>query len=115
MISFDAVDFSERRSEEVTSFFWRSVYIYTTMSILPGMILYKVCDNSNKLNNRILQSARVEYIMVCAALTWYLLIPTGTKSRIQFIIMKIFMKIVKICPKSSRFVVILFVIVNCHI
>ena len=31
MINFDAVDFSERRSEEVISFFWRSVYfvIYT--------------------------------------------------------------------------------------
>ena len=27
MINFDAVEFSERRSEEVISFFWRSVYI----------------------------------------------------------------------------------------
>ena len=27
MTNFDAVDFSERRSEEVTSFFLRSVYI----------------------------------------------------------------------------------------
>ena len=27
MINFDAVDFSERRSEEVISFFWRSVYM----------------------------------------------------------------------------------------
>ena len=27
MINFDAVDFSERRSEEVISFFWRSVYV----------------------------------------------------------------------------------------
>ena len=27
MINFDAVDFSERRSEEVKSFFWRLVYI----------------------------------------------------------------------------------------
>ena len=27
MIDFDAVDFSERRPEEVISFFWRSVYI----------------------------------------------------------------------------------------
>ena len=26
MINFDAVDFSERRSEEVISFFWCSVY-----------------------------------------------------------------------------------------
>ena len=30
MINFDAVDFSERRSEEVISFFWRSVYIYSS-------------------------------------------------------------------------------------
>ena len=28
MINFDAVDFSERRSEEVISFFWRSVYLH---------------------------------------------------------------------------------------
>ena len=34
MINFDAVDFSERRSEEVISFFWRSVYI----CVLCGMI-----------------------------------------------------------------------------
>ena len=27
MINFDKVDFSERRSEEVISFFWRSVYV----------------------------------------------------------------------------------------
>ena len=26
MINFESVDFSERRSEEVISFFWRSVY-----------------------------------------------------------------------------------------
>ena len=26
MINIDAVDFSERRPEEVISFFWRSVY-----------------------------------------------------------------------------------------
>ena len=26
MINFDMVDFSERHSEEVISFFWRSVY-----------------------------------------------------------------------------------------
>ena len=27
MINFNVVDFSERRSEEVIGFFWRSVYI----------------------------------------------------------------------------------------
>ena len=31
MINFDAVDFSERRSEEVISFFWRSVYLIQDM------------------------------------------------------------------------------------
>ena len=29
IINFDAVDFSEHRPEEVISFFWCSVYIYT--------------------------------------------------------------------------------------
>ena len=37
MINFDAVAFSEHRSEEVISFFWRSVYItnvqYQNMNI----------------------------------------------------------------------------------
>ena len=33
MINFDAVDFSERRPEEVISFFWRSVY-YKIMEVL---------------------------------------------------------------------------------
>ena len=28
MINFDAADFSERRSEEVISLFWRSVYVH---------------------------------------------------------------------------------------
>ena len=32
MINFDAVDFSERRSEEVISFFWRSVYVIFIMN-----------------------------------------------------------------------------------
>ena len=27
MITFDAVDFSERRPEEAINFFWRSVYM----------------------------------------------------------------------------------------
>ena len=31
MIHFDDVDFSERRPEEVISFFWRSVYIDVTV------------------------------------------------------------------------------------
>ena len=28
MIEFDALDFSERHSEEVIGFFWRSVYMF---------------------------------------------------------------------------------------
>ena len=38
MINFDAVDFSERRSEEVISFFWRSVYMYLCRGY-PGLIV----------------------------------------------------------------------------
>ena len=34
MINFDAVDFSERRPEEVISFFWRSVYYVIQCMIL---------------------------------------------------------------------------------
>ena len=33
MINFDAVDFSERRPEEVISFFWRPVYIFNSLCI----------------------------------------------------------------------------------
>ena len=36
MIHFEEGDFSERHSEEVISFFWRSVYIhYTHIATLP--------------------------------------------------------------------------------
>ena len=31
MNHFDAVDFSECHSEEVISFFWRSVYVYNSL------------------------------------------------------------------------------------
>ena len=40
MINFVAVDFSERRPEEVISFFWRSVYIREATSaqyLLTGL------------------------------------------------------------------------------
>ena len=33
MIKLDVVDFSERRSEEVISFFWRSVYNDTKKNV----------------------------------------------------------------------------------
>ena len=38
MINFDAVDFSERRYEEVISFFWRSVYFAEEVQILSRNI-----------------------------------------------------------------------------
>ena len=38
MINFDAVHFSERRAEEVISFFWHSVYIY--IFFLGGGVLF---------------------------------------------------------------------------
>ena len=40
MINFDAVDFSERRSEEVISFFWRSVYIYHIFLVFSRKPVY---------------------------------------------------------------------------
>ena len=40
MINFDAVDFSERRSEEVISFFWRSVYIVTLFEPKVSILVY---------------------------------------------------------------------------
>ena len=39
MINFDEVDFSERRSEEVISFFWRSVYIGCIKGVLNKWIV----------------------------------------------------------------------------
>ena len=40
MINFDAVDFSERRSEEVISFFWRSVYYRSCAIWMSYIIIY---------------------------------------------------------------------------
>ena len=37
MINFDAVHFSERRSEEVISFFWRSVYYSCLLFQVEGL------------------------------------------------------------------------------
>ena len=36
MINFDAVDFSEHCSEEVISFFWRSVYIWVILEFITS-------------------------------------------------------------------------------
>ena len=44
MINFDAVDFSERRPEEVISFFWRSVY-----NILTRMHLFDITPRYYKV------------------------------------------------------------------
>ena len=49
MINFDEVDFSERRSEEVISFFWHSVYIacvYLYVSV--GVSLHLCLFNTEK-------------------------------------------------------------------
>ena len=72
IIYFDAVDFSERRSEELT----HSVY----------------------------QNVTISYRWVCVE--WVALLTNAhMKLRIQFIIIKIFVKRVKICSKSPRFTV----------
>ena len=42
MIKFDEVDFSERRSEEVISFFWRSVYMDVDVYHCVGVIITSI-------------------------------------------------------------------------
>ena len=42
IINFDSMDFSERRPEEVISFFWRSVYLRMTSSQLLKKRLSKI-------------------------------------------------------------------------
>ena len=49
IIKFDSVDFSERRPEEVISFFWRSVYIAHILSILH-IFLQKDKTHSENFN-----------------------------------------------------------------
>ena len=39
MIHFNALDFTVCRSEEVTSFFWRSVYMYLLVKFLIFQII----------------------------------------------------------------------------
>ena len=53
-------------------------------------------------------NSQLECSIICVALTWHLLIPKIMKPGIKFIIMKIFMDIVKICPKSPQFTVRFF-------
>ena len=44
IINFDAVDFTERRPDEVISFFWRSVYIiYTTIKTKDVCVFVWLC------------------------------------------------------------------------
>ena len=44
MINFESVDFSERRPEEVISFFWRSMYIvvdyYCLLFVYSTSVMY---------------------------------------------------------------------------
>ena len=48
MINFDAVDFSERRPEEVISFFWRSVY-YQMMYTYNTCLYAKIDDHISEI------------------------------------------------------------------
>ena len=65
MINFDAVDFSERRPEEVISFFWRSVYflLYTVYTCIIFIDLYLPQSHfhtklPNKSHERIFSGSR---------------------------------------------------------
>ena len=52
IITFDAVDFSERHPEEVISFFWRSVYKYDMLACvwrLSDLIYFKPAEFMIKL------------------------------------------------------------------
>ena len=44
--NFDAVDFSERRPEEVISFFWRSVYFMLRMLLVKSCHMKELVLNS---------------------------------------------------------------------
>ena len=55
---------------------------------------------------------RLELSMYGICCSYIVLANPNMKLRIQFIIMKIIMKIVKICPKSPRFTVLLFKVLN---
>ena len=56
-------------------------------------------------NNQLELSVHVYNTMCCSYMVHVLTNPQ-VKPQIQFIIMKIFMKIVQICPKSPRFTVV---------
>ena len=49
MINFDVVDFSERRSEEVISFFWRSVYLVLQCTAMNVIILSNILSEYSQL------------------------------------------------------------------
>ena len=48
MIHVDALDFSECHSEEVISFFWRSVYISQRQAESDGCVILWGCDIKRK-------------------------------------------------------------------
>ena len=54
MINFDSVDFSECRTEEVISFFWRSVYIQdrqqTSAFFKSSLQNVEQCDDQGIIN-----------------------------------------------------------------
>ena len=51
MIKLDAVDFSERRPEEVISFFWRSVY-FNYLIYLCSPIFLEFIKNNTFVKNK---------------------------------------------------------------
>ena len=71
MINFDAVDFSERRPEEVISFFWRSVYVYMWVDydVHVSYFILRVDKNCNQrlhlwVENPIISSSPYAYFII---------------------------------------------------
>ena len=54
MINFDAVDFSERRPEEVISFFWCSVYKHNQYSTESWVKIRKAKTNKKKIKKNLI-------------------------------------------------------------
>ena len=81
MIKFDAVSFSERRSEEVISFFWRSVYIQThiehdifTIISPPGSYMYAEASSPSRAGDkaRLLSTPELATTQKCVEFYYYM-------------------------------------------
>ena len=65
MINFDGVDFSERRPEEVISFFWRSVYVGILAKIwkqISKIINYEIM--STNLATKLYPNVTIQLLIV---------------------------------------------------